>query len=96
MTGAPKLRSVHLLESLEQHPRGPYSGTLGYFSITGSCQFNVIIRTASFCSTPKEGSQKISIGAGGAIVSISDVEGEFEEMILKSESVMNSLKQIYL
>lgn len=47
MTGAPKLRSVQLLDQLEQHrPRGIYSGCLGYFSLDGSADFSVIIRTA--------------------------------------------------
>lgn len=48
MTGAPKLRTVQIIEALEQIPRGPYSGCLGFFSITGQSDFNVIIRTAVF------------------------------------------------
>jgi para-aminobenzoate synthetase len=91
MTGAPKLRSIHLLESLEEHPRGAYSGCLGYFSVTGASQFNVIIRSA--CFSPNG---QVYLGAGGAIVSISDPVDEFDEMLLKSESVMGSLRDVYL
>lgn len=46
MTGAPKLRSVKILEDLEGHrPRGVYSGTFGYVAVDGSTDFAVVIRT---------------------------------------------------
>ena len=91
MTGAPKLRTIQILEKLENHARGAYAGTLGYLSVTGPCQFNVVIRTAVF----DHASQKVSVGAGGAIVSISSPTEEFEEMLLKSNAVVKSLKQVY-
>ncbi|KAJ3289067.1 hypothetical protein HK104_007762, partial [Borealophlyctis nickersoniae] len=82
MTGAPKLRTVEILEKLEGEPRGPYSGVLGYFSLAGTAEFSVVIRTAVFAG------QEVSIGAGGAIVALSDAEAEFEEMVLKANSVL--------
>ncbi|KAH6580795.1 hypothetical protein BASA50_011276 [Batrachochytrium salamandrivorans] len=89
MTGAPKLRTVHILEDLEGLPRGPYSGTLGFFSVTGPAGFSVIIRTAIFSET-SEGTV-VTIGAGGAIVVLSDPSDEFDEMLLKADSVLPSL-----
>ncbi|KAI8921085.1 ADC synthase [Powellomyces hirtus] len=89
MTGAPKLRTVEILETLENAPRGPYSGVLGYFSLNGAAEFSVIIRTA-VCSA-----NEISVGAGGAIVALSDPQEEFDEMLLKANSVIPSIMQVY-
>ncbi|CAG8464415.1 13265_t:CDS:2 [Racocetra fulgida] len=56
MTGAPKLRAIHLLNELENNsPRGVYSGCLGYISLQDgyqkdTAQFNVIIRTVVVCN----------------------------------------------
>lgn len=86
MTGSPKLRTLNILEDLEKEPRGVYSGTLGFFSLNGTSSFSVVIRSAVFCK------DKVSVGAGGAIVCLSDPEMEFDEMVLKANSVLPSLK----
>lgn len=89
MTGAPKLRTVQILETLEKHPRGVYSGVLGFFSVLGGSDFSVVIRTCVFAN------DCVSLGAGGAIVTLSDPKAEYDEMILKAESVMPSLRAVY-
>ncbi|KAI8049212.1 ADC synthase [Syncephalis plumigaleata] len=84
MTGAPKLRSVQLLEHLEDgRPRGIYSGCLGYLSINGSADFNVVIRTIVI-----QDGQAINIGAGGAITILSDPMEEWNEAITKADAVL--------
>lgn len=89
MTGAPKLRTVQILETLEIRPRGVYSGTLGFFSANGSADFSVVIRTVAISR------DRVSVGAGGAIVAMSNDVSEVEEMELKAQSVMPSLEAVF-
>jgi para-aminobenzoate synthetase len=96
MTGAPKIRTMELLDELEQgQPRGPYSGSLGYLSVNGCMSFNIIIRSAVL--TPKwvSGSKgwHVSIGAGGAITALSEVQDEYDEMNLKAKAVVSAVQE---
>lgn len=88
MTGAPKLRSMQLIEQLERSRRGLYSGAIGYFAPNGDFDFNVVIRSLLY----QQESGYLSLQVGGAIVFDSDPEEEYAECLLKAERLREVLR----
>src|SRR5690349_20825802 len=85
MTGAPKERTMEIIDDLEQEARGVYSGSIGYFGADGSTVLNIVIRTIVM----RPG--RTTIGAGGAIVMQSDPQEEFDEILLKARAPMAAI-----
>jgi para-aminobenzoate synthetase len=85
MTGAPKKRTMEILDELEQAPRGIYSGAIGYFGLGGGCDLGVTIRTIVLAGG------EATIGVGGAIVTQSNPAEELREALLKGEAPMRAI-----
>ncbi|MAQ31683.1 MAG: aminodeoxychorismate synthase component I [Flavobacteriales bacterium] len=89
MTGAPKIRSMELIEHFESTLRGAYSGSIGYISPEKEFDFNVIIRSLFY----NQQSKYLSCMVGGAITLDSDPESEYQECLIKAKSIFKVLGQ---
>jgi para-aminobenzoate synthetase len=85
MTGAPKRRTMELLEAAERRPRGIFSGALGYLGWDGAMDLGMVIRTLV-----RVGGE-YRIGCGGAILAESDPESEWAEAMLKASAPLQAM-----
>ncbi|MBI5036285.1 chorismate-binding protein [Candidatus Micrarchaeota archaeon] len=85
LTGAPKLSAMKIIDSLEPQARGPYGGAAGFFSLDGSCDFAISIRTLF------SDGENAFVQAGAGIVYDSIPEKEFEETEQKAAVLLECL-----
>ena len=88
LSGAPKVRAMEIIAELEDEPRGPYGGAIGYFSYTGNMDLAITIRTACI----RDG--KLTVRAGAGIVADSEPERERQETINKAKSIHRALQML--
>jgi anthranilate/para-aminobenzoate synthase component I len=86
LTGAPKVRTMEIIEELEPSPRGVYGGAVGYIGYGGSADFCITIRTMLVCDG------KVIIQAGAGIVADSDPEAEYRETMSKAEGIFQAVR----
>jgi para-aminobenzoate synthetase component 1 len=86
ITGAPKIRTMEIIEELEPTRRGPYTGSLGWIDYCGNMEFNIIIRTM----TVQDGVVHIQAGAGIVIDSIP--EREYYESLNKAKAQWKAIQ----
>ena len=87
ITGAPKIRSMEIIEELEPNRRGVYCGAIGYIGFNGNMDTNIAIRTLVHSNNT------IRFWAGGGIVNDSDVADEYQESFDKAKALLDLLKE---
>ena len=87
MTGAPKLRTMEIIDQVETTPRGVYSGTFGWIRPDGRADLAVVIR--SLCTG---GDGRWELGTGGGITVRSEVTEELEESYAKARALLGALR----
>ena len=86
ITGAPKLRAMEIIDELEHGRRNIYTGSIGYLTLDGDCDFNIVIRTALYSGGVYD------LGVGGGITYESELEFEYEETLQKAKAVLEAMK----
>ena len=88
ITGAPKIRSMEIIDETEPTERGVYTGGIGFVGIDGSACLNIAIRTIIIKN------QKAFAQTGGGIVADSDAEAEWEETITKARALLAGIRTV--
>jgi len=88
LSGAPKVRAMEIIAELENGPRGPYGGAVGYVSFSGNMDMAITIRTACI----ENG--RLVVKAGAGIVADSDPERERIETENKAMAIQKALQLV--
>lgn len=85
ITGCPKVRCMQIISSLENEPRGAYTGSIGYLNRDGSLDLNILIRTMV------KTADQVSFRAGAGIVADSVPDAELAETRAKAKGLLKAL-----
>jgi len=85
VSGAPKIRAMEIIDSLEPHKRGPYAGAVGYLDYRGNMDTCITLRTVVL----RQGQADVQAGAG--IVADSDPTAEYQETVNKARGLMRAI-----
>jgi para-aminobenzoate synthetase component 1 len=88
ITGAPKIRSMEIIDELEPTARGVYTGAIGYLSADGTICLNIAIRTIVITGG------RAYVQTGGGIVADSDPQAEWDETITKARALLAGLRAV--
>ncbi len=87
ITGAPKIRSMEIIDETEPTARGVYTGSIGFIGIDGCACLNIAIRTIIITN------RKAFAQTGGGIVADSNPEAEWQETITKARVLLAGIKE---
>jgi len=88
ITGAPKIRSMEIIDETEPTARGVYTGSIGFIGIDGGVCLNIAIRTIIIRG------QKAFAQTGGGIVADSEPQAEWEETITKARALLAGIQSV--
>jgi len=88
VSGAPKIRAMEIIASLEEERRGPYAGAIGYFSYSGAMDTCIAIRTLIMHG------KRIHVQAGAGIVADSDPAREYQETLNKAQALAEAVRLV--
>lgn len=88
ITGAPKIRSMEIIDETEPTARGVYTGSIGYIGVDGNACLNIAIRTIIIKN------QKAYAQTGGGIVADSDPQAEWDETITKARALLAGIRAV--
>ena len=86
VSGAPKVRAMQIIDSLEPHRRGPYAGAVGYIDYRGNMDTCIALRTMVICGG------KVYVQAGCGVVADSDPEAEYQETLNKAKALITAIE----
>jgi para-aminobenzoate synthetase/4-amino-4-deoxychorismate lyase len=96
VTGAPKKRSMEIIQELESTPRDYYCGALGWLDPNGDFAFSVPIRTLNLEASPSARQTKFTLGIGAGITIDSEPELEWQECQIKSAFITEMPSEVGL